>query len=192
MHPAELFWTATIGFVVVGSLGWLLSIYNGFIELRNQIGRAWANIDVLLKQRYDEVPKLVSICEGHMAHERAVFDRLSDARAALAGVTSVKQRADAEGRVGRALGDLIAVAEAVPELRSSETFRALQQRVSELENRIADRREFYNDVVTIHNTRLEQLPDAWIGQGMRLVPAEHYRIASVEREDPGIEWRRSA
>ena len=82
MHPAELFWTATIGFVVVGSLGWLLSIYNGFIELRNQIGRAWANIDVLLKQRHDEVPKLVSICEGHMAHERAVFDRLSDARAA--------------------------------------------------------------------------------------------------------------
>jgi LemA protein len=192
MHPSEILWTAVIGFVVVGTVGYFLAIYNGFIEMRNQIGRAWANVDVLLKQRHDELPKLVRTCEAYMQHERAVFDKLSEARAALAGAQSVRQKAEAEGMLGRALGSIFAVAENYPQLKADGSFRALQQRISELENQLADRREFYNDVVTLYNTRLEQIPDSWIGQGMRLEAAELFRITEREREDPMIEFRMTA
>src|SRR5436190_4551276 len=101
MHPAEILWVAAIGFVVVGSVGYFLSLYNGLVEMKNNIGRSWANVDVLLKQRHDELPKLVTTCQTYMQHERAIFDKLSEARAALQSARSVAQRAEAEGRIGR-------------------------------------------------------------------------------------------
>lgn len=192
MHPAEILWTAVIGFVVVGSVGYFLSIYNGLVEMKNNIGRSWANVDVLLKQRHDEVPKLVKTCEAYMQHERAVFDKLSDARGALMAAKSVAQRAEAEGMLGRALGAFMAVAENYPDLKADQGFRALQQRISELENQLADRREFYNDVVTLFNTRIEQIPDSWVAQGMHLTSAELFKITDADREDPAISFRMTA
>ncbi len=189
MHPAEILWTAVIGFVVVGSVGYFLSIYNGLVELKNNIGRSWANVDVLLKQRHDEIPKLVKTCETYMQHERAVFDKLSEARGAVAGARTVAQRAAAEGVVGNALGAFMAVAESYPDLKADQSFRGLQQRISELENQLADRREFYNDVVTIFNTRIEQIPDSWVAQGMQLASADLYKITDADREDPRIEFK---
>src|SRR5215831_18279198 len=103
MHPGEILWTVAIGLAVVGTVGYGLSIYNGLVSLKNNIGRSWANIDVLLKQRHDELPKLVKTCEGYMQHERAVFDRLSEARGALASARTIEQRADAESELSRAL-----------------------------------------------------------------------------------------
>ena len=192
MHPAEILWTAAIGFVVVGSVGYFLSIYNGLVELKNNIGRSWANVDVLLKQRHDEIPKLVKTCEAYMQHERAIFDKLSEARGAVASARTVAQRAAAEGVVGQALGAFMAVAENYPDLKADQSFRGLQQRISELENHLADRREFYNDVVTLFNTRIEQIPDSWVAQGMHLASAELYRITDADREDPRIEFKLSA
>jgi LemA protein len=104
----------------------------------------------------------------------------------------VGQRAEAEGRIGRALGGILAVAENYPDLKADQGFRALQQRISELENQIADRREFYNDVVTLFNTRLEQIPDSWVAQGMQLERAELFKISETDREDPRIEFKLSA
>ena len=192
MHPAEILWTASIGFVLVGSVGYFLSLYNGLVETKNNVGRAWANVDVLLKQRHDELPKLVKTCETYMQHERAVFDKLSEARAALQGARSVGERAQAEGMIGRALGSIMAVAENYPDLKADQGFRALQQRISELENQIADRREFYNDVVTLFNTRLEQIPDSWVAQGMQLQHAELFKVSEQDREDPRIEFKLTA
>ncbi len=192
MHPSEILWTALIGFVVVGTVGYFLSLYNGFVEMKNNIGRAWANVDVLLKQRHDELPKLVKTCEAYMQHERAIFDKLSEARGALANAKSVAQRAEAESMLGRALGGVFAVAESYPDLKADQGFRSLQQRISEIENQIADRREFYNDVVTLYNTRLEQIPDSWVAQGMQLQPADLFKIADRDREDPVIEFRMTA
>ncbi|MEQ1831654.1 MAG: LemA family protein [Candidatus Eisenbacteria bacterium] len=187
-----MLWTAVIGFVVVGSVGYFLSIYNGLVELKNNIGRSWANVDVLLKQRHDEIPKLVKTCEAYMQHERAIFDKLSEARGAVAGARTVAQRAAAEGVVGQALGAFMAVAENYPDLKADQSFRGLQQRISELENQLADRREFYNDVVTLFNTRIESIPDSWVAQGMHLTPAELYKITDADREDPRIEFKLSA
>ena len=192
MQPSEILWTALIGFVVVGTVGYFLSLYNGFVEMKNNIGRAWANVDVLLKQRHDELPKLVKTCEAYMQHERAIFDKLSEARGALANAKSVAQRAEAESMLGRALGGVFAVAESYPDLKADQGFRSLQQRISEIENQIADRREFYNDVVTLYNTRLEQIPDSWVAQGMQLESAELFKIADRDREDPVIEFRMTA
>ncbi len=192
MHPEEILWTTVIGFAVVGSVGYFLSIYNGLVEMKNNIGRSWANVDVLLKQRHDELPKLVSTCEAYMQHERAVFDKLSEARGAVARATTVPQRAEAESQIGRALGGFMAVAENYPDLKADQGFRALQQRISELENQIADRREFYNDVVTLFNTRLEQIPDSWVAQGMQLTHAALFKVSEVDREDVKIQFKLSA
>jgi len=192
MQPSEILWTALIGFVVVGTVGYFLSLYNGFVEMKNNIGRAWANVDVLLKQRHDELPKLVKTCEAYMQHERAIFDKLSEARGALANAKSVAQRAEAESMLGRALGGVFAVAESYPDLKADQGFRSLQQRISEIENQIADRREFYNDVVTLYNTRLEQIPDSWVADGMHLERAELYRVNESDREDVRIQFKMSA
>ncbi|NOT35439.1 MAG: LemA family protein [Candidatus Eisenbacteria bacterium] len=182
-------WTAMIGLGVLAVVGYALTLYNGFVELRNQIGRTWANIDVSLKQRHDELPKLVKTCEGYMQHERAVFDKLSEARAALAKAGSVGQRAEAEGMLTRALGGFFAVAEAYPDLKANQSFIQLQNRITELENQIADRREVYNDVVTIFNTRLGSIPDKFVGDWMKLAAAELFKVAESDRQDVDISFK---
>ena len=192
MHPGEILWTVVIGFVLVGSVGYFLSIYNTLVEMKNNIGRSWATIDVLLKQRHDELPKLVKVCEAYMQHERAVFDKLSEARGAIAQARTIGQRAQAENQITAALGGFFAVAENYPDLKANASFGSLQQRISELENQIADRREFYNDTVTIFNTRIQQIPDSWVAGGMNLQPAELFKIAEADREDVKIEFKLSA
>jgi len=192
MHPTEILWVAVIAFLIVGSVGYFLSIYNGLVEMKNGIGRAWANIDVLLKQRHDELPKLVSTCEAYMQHERAVFDKLSEARGAVLQAKGVAQRADAENQVSRALGQVFAVAENYPDLKANQSFLALQQRISDLENQIADRREYYNDAVTLFNTRIEQIPASWVAGSMELQRAELFHVDASDRQDVKIEFKMSA
>ncbi len=192
MHPAEILWTVVIGFVLVGSVGYFLSIYNTLVEMKNNIGRSWANIDVLLKQRHDELPKLVKVCEAYMQHERAIFDKLSEARGALAAARSVGERASAENQLTRALGQFFAVAENYPDLKANQNFSALQTRISELENAIADRREFYNDTVTLFNIRIQQIPNTWVASGMNLQPAELFRIDESDRKDVDIAFKMTA
>ena len=191
MQTGEWVVTVLLGFLVVGAIGYALSIYNGLVALKNNIGRCWANIDVLLKQRHDELPKLVKTCEGYMQHERAVFDRLSEARGALAQAHTVGERATAESRLTQALGHFFAVAEAYPTLKADVSFLQLQNRISELENQIADRRELYNDVVTIHNTRIQQIPDMYVAGWLSLVPAELFKVDPADREDVEIQFARA-
>jgi LemA protein len=188
MHPGEILWTVLIGFAVVGTVGYGLSIYNGLVALKNNIGRSWANIDVLLKQRHDELPKLVKTCEGYMQHERAVFDKLSEARGALASAHSIPQRAEAEGMLSRALGNFFAVAESYPDLKANQSFLQLQSRISELENQLADRREFYNDTVTTFNIRIQQMPDGIVAGWLALRPAELFKIDETDRQDVEIKF----
>jgi LemA protein len=188
MHPGEIFWTVLIGFAVVGTVGYGLSIYNGLVALKNNIGRSWANIDVLLKQRHDELPKLVSTCEGYMQHERAVFDKLSEARGALAAARNIPERAEAEGMLSKALGNFFAVAESYPDLKANTGLLQLQSRISELENQIADRREFYNDTVTTFNIRIQQMPDTIVAGWLALKPAELFKVDESDRQDVEIKF----
>ena len=188
MHPGEILVTAAIGFTVVGLIVYGVSIYNGLIAIKNNIGRSWANIDVLLKQRHDELPKLVSTCEGYMQHERAVFDKLSEARGALVRARNLTERAQAENQLTGALGQFFAVAEAYPTLKADQTFLQLQSRISELENQIADRREFYNDTVTAFNTRIQQIPDSFVAGWLSLQAAELFKVDEADRRDVEIKF----
>jgi len=189
MHPGEVMVAVLVLFGIVGGIGYSLSIYNGLVALKNNIARSWANIDVLLKQRHDELPKLVSTCEGYMQHERAVFDALSEARGALLKARSVGERADAENGLTRALGQMFAVAESYPNLKADQAFLQLQSRISELENQIADSREYYNDVVTTWNTRIQQLPDQYVAGWINAQPADLFKVDESDRRDVTISFR---
>jgi LemA protein len=188
MHVGEVLVTVGIAFAAVAAIGYALSIYNSLVALKNSIGRCWANIDVLLKQRHDELPKLVKTCEAYMQHERAVFDRLSEARGALLKAQTVGERAAAENQLTQALGKFFAVAEAYPNLKADSSFRELQHRISELENQIADRRELYNDTVTILNTRIEQIPDQYVAGWLSLTRAELFKVDESDRADVEIRF----
>jgi LemA protein len=188
MHPGEILGTAAVLLTGVVLLGVWFSIYNSLVALKNAIARSWANIDVLLKQRHDELPKLVKTCEGYMQHERAIFDKLNVARGALGAARSVAQRAEAENLLTRALGQVFAVAEAYPDLKANQGFLALQNRISEIEGMIADRRELYNDTVPLFNTRLGQVPDKWVANWLDYRPAELFHAEPRDREDVEIKF----
>ena len=149
-------------FVAAGLLIYLGVLYNGLVALRNDIDKAWANIDVLFKQRYDELPRLADVCKGYMHYEREALQQLADARSKYAMAVTVNQKAQLSGTLSASVQRLFATAENYPDLKANATFLELQERITALENQIADRREFYNDSITLYNTRLQQMPDALV------------------------------
>ncbi len=152
-----LFWA-----VIVGLLLYIISIYNHLVRLKHNVSKAWSNIDVLLKQRHDEIPKLVETCKQYMKFEQGTLEKVMQARSQ---VSEARQSQDvaglgmAEGALRMGLGQLFALAEDYPELRANENFQHLQGRISSLENTIADRREFYNESANINNIGIETFPD---------------------------------
>ena len=153
--------------VLLVLLAYVVVTYNGLVQLKHGVSKAWANIDVLLKQRHDELPKLVDVCKQYMTYEQEILERVMQARALVADAREHQDAAElgpAETSLRTGLIRLFAVAEAYPELKANDNFRYLQQRISGLENAIADRREFYNDSVNLNNVRIEQFPDVLIAR----------------------------
>jgi LemA protein len=179
---------AVSGFAIAAALLYGVGIYNGLIRLKHNIDQAWANIDVLLKQRSDELPKLVETVKGYMSHEKEVLTRVTEARAALLGAKGVAEQSEADSALRGALGKLFAVAEAYPELKADSSFNQLQERISEVEEQIADRREFYNASVNAFNIRIEQVPDVILAGMMRLVPRELFEVSENDRQDVQISF----
>jgi LemA protein len=140
-------------FAVAGALIYIGMIYNRLIAMRNHIDKSWADIDVLLKQRHDEVPRLVDVCKGYMQYERETLQRLIEARSLYSVAGTIDQKVRASGNLTDSVGKLFAVAEKYPALQANTSFLELQKRISELESQIADRREFYNDTINVFNTR---------------------------------------
>ena len=161
-------------------------LYNGLVSIKHNVSKAWANIDVLLKQRHDELPKLVEVCKQYKEFEQTTLQRVIEARSQ---VQSAREKQDigalgkAEGVLRTGLTRLFALAEAYPELRANENFMQLQQRVTTLENGIADRRELYNDAVNINNMRIEQFPDAVIARLFHFGSRPLLEFSSAEKAD---------
>jgi LemA protein len=166
---------------VAGVLTYTVILYNGLVRLRNENDRAWANIDVLLKQRHDEVPNLVETVKGYMQHEQQTLLAVTQARAASMNAASVSQKAVADLQLVSALRGLFAVAENYPQLKANENFLKLQNRISELEERIADRREFFNDDINTYNTRIGQIPDVFVASFMGLKPRSMFQVSDEDR-----------
>jgi LemA protein len=154
-----------LGFIVfvaiVAAFLWYVATYNNLIAARERIAQAWSNIDVLLRERHDELPKLVDTCKQYMKYEQETLDRVLEARAAIFGARHSSDPAvlgQAESELRGQLGKLFALAEDYPDLRANQTFVVLQQRISALETGISDRRELYNGAVNENNVAIEQFP----------------------------------
>jgi LemA protein len=168
-------------FAIIGLTIYVVLIFNGLISLKNDATKAWANIDVLLKQRHDELPNLVEVCKGYMNYERETFERVAQARSQYRQAISVDQKAQADRSTTTALRSLFAVAENYPQLKANENFLKLQNRITELENEIADRREYYNDAVNTLNTRIQEVPDTFIAVLMNLTPQPMFQTSDTDR-----------
>ena len=168
-------------FSVVGLTIYVILIFNGLITLKNDTAKAWANIDVLLKQRHDELPNLVEACRGYINYERDTLEKVTQARSQYQQAISINQKAEADLRTTAALRSLFAVAENYPRLKANQNFIMLQKRITELENEIADRREYYNDAVNSLNTRIQSVPDTFVALLMNLKPQPMFRVENSDR-----------
>ncbi len=144
--------------LVVGVLVWAVAGYNGLVSQRNRVQNAWATIDVQLKRRYDLIPNLLETVKGYATHERDVLTAVTSARTAAMESTGVREQAQAENELSRALFDLRAVAEDYPDLRASERFGQLQDELTNTEDRIAFARQAYNDTVNRYDTKRQRIP----------------------------------
>ena len=174
--------------LIIALVVYAVVIFNGLVRLKHNIDRAWSNIDVLLKQRYDELPKLVRVCEGYMQHERAVLENVTRARAQLDNAGTGREVINANNAISQALRSLFAVVENYPDLKADRAFRQLQSRISQLEDQIADRRELYNASVNLHNIRIEQFPDVFVAGRMNLAPRQLWQIDPEHRKDVQIDF----
>jgi LemA protein len=163
-----------------------ISLYNNLVSLKHAVSKAWANIDVLLKQRHDELPKLVEVCKQYKQFEQETLQRVIEARSM---VQTARQGQDiealgkAEGMLRMGLGNIFAVAEAYPELKTNQNFMQLQTRITGLENGIADRRELYNDSVNIYNVGIEQFPAVLIANMFAYSAKPLLEFSSAEKAD---------
>lgn len=171
-------------------LGYAIVIYNGLVRVRNEVKLTWANIDVLLVQRHDELPKLIEVCKGYMQHERATLENLAQARTRVEGARSAGNVASvsvAEGSLRNGLSTLYAVAEGYPDLKANDLFKTLQTRISALETAIADRREVYNDAVMALNVRIEAFPDALIARRFAFMHAPMLQFTAEQTRDVNLQ-----
>ena len=174
--------SAAVVLLATGTAIYAVIVYNGLVRMRNEVSRAWANIDVLLKQRHDEIPNLEACVKGYMDHERQTLEAVTAARTASMSASSISQKAQADLLLTGALRSFFVVAEGYPQLKANQNFLELQKRISELEERIADRREFFNDDVNTYNTRIAQLPDAFIAHRMKLQAQQMFRANAQEQQ----------
>jgi len=173
---------------LMGGIIYSILIYNGLVRLKNEIEKAWSNVDVLLKQRFDELPKLVKVCEGYMKHERETLEAVIKARSLLNDAKTKGEMLDANNLISGALRSLLAVVEKYPELKADISFRQLQNRISEIEDQIADRRELFNETVNLYNIRIAQFPDVMIAKAFNYTPGVLWEIKPGDREDVKINF----
>ena len=168
----------------VGAYG--VALYNGLVGVKHQIDQAWSNIDVLLKQRHDELPKLIDVVKGHAGYERQLLEQLTALRARAGSGAPDAQRLAAENELSRGIGRLLATAEAYPDLKASGAYLELQRRISALEEQIAHRREYYNAAVNVNNVRMEQFPDALLAGMAGLIARPLFAAEVQERADVNV------
>lgn len=179
---------AVIVFLVVLAIVYIIGMYNRLISLKNQVPQSFANIDVLLKQRHDELPKLVEVVKGYASHEKETLERVIQARNQYIKADSIGEKLEANNMITAALRQLFALSESYPDLKANENFLNLQRRISEIENAIADRREMYNFTVTNFNTVIEQFPEVILAGMMNLEKFPLFKAEEEDRQDVSISF----
>ncbi len=182
----ELTWAivailATVGF-------WLILTYNGLIRLKNRVEEAWSDIEVQLKRRYDLIPNIVNTVKGYAKHEEGVFTKVTEARTAAMGATTMEGHAKAENMLTGALKSLFAVAENYPELKAGQNFLHLQQELTDAEDKIQAARRFYNANVRDFNTKLEMFPTNLIGGMFGFKSWDFFDAPDEEKVRPDVQF----
>jgi LemA protein len=170
-----------LGVVVVAAL-WLIMTYNGLVSLRQRCRQAFSDIDVQLKQRHDLVPNLVETVKGYAAHEKGTLEAVIKARNAAVSAQGPAAQAAAEGALQGALRQLFALAEAYPDLKANQSFQQLQTELSDLENKIAAARRFFNNTAAEYNATRESFPAVLFAQSMGFGPQEFFNLEEGERK----------
>lgn len=176
--------TPLIVFLVIVALLvlWMVVLYNNLVKLRNNRENAFANIDVQLKQRHDLVPQLVASVKGYAAHEKEVFQRVTEARAAAMNATSINDKVNAENALTSALSGLKVSLEAYPELKANENFMHLQTEISDVENKLAAVRRFFNSATRELNNAVQTFPSNIIAGMFHFQKEPMFEIPNEERQ----------
>ena len=174
--------------VILGILAvvilWIIFTYNGLVKLRNRTKEAWADIDVQLKRRYNLIPNLVETVKGYAAHEREVFEKVTEARSKAMGAKDIKERGQAENMLSGTLKTLFAVSENYPQLRASENFLELQRELRDTEDKIQAARRFYNGNVRDLNIKIESFPANIIANSFKFKQMELFELEEPEKREP--------
>lgn len=188
---------ATIGCAALGALGlvvlimgiWAISSYNSLISTNETIDEAWAQVENVLQRRADLIPNLVETVKGYAEHEREIFEEVAQARARLLGATgSPEEAARANAGLGSALSRLLAISERYPDLKANQNFIRLQDELAGTENRIANERRRYNEMVRSYNTTLKRFPTNFLGRTFGFEPREYFEAEEAAREVPQVEF----
>lgn len=172
--------------LVVGALSFAISIYNSLVQVRVDVDTAWSNVDVLLKQRHDELGKLLDSVKAYMGYEQGLLSNIAALRSQAGRGGQGAERMQAESALSAGIGRLFAVAENYPQLRASDQFTSLQNAIIDLEQQISRRREFYNAEVNVNNARCAQFPDAFFAPMAGVRPRELFAAAPEDRADVDV------
>jgi LemA protein len=185
-------WIVVLVVLVLVVLIGLVALYNRLVRARNRVDNAWGQIEVQLKRRWDLIPNLVETVKGYAAHERGVFDEVTEARTRAQQASSPAESAQAEGVLSQALGRLFAVAEAYPDLKATQNFQELQAQLSETEDKVAISRQVYNDTVLTYNNAIQTFPGAVVAGPFGFTKREFFEVEEeAQREAPVVDFERS-
>src|SRR5689334_17603051 len=177
---------STTGWVVLGVVAvvvvWAISIYNSLVAMRQRTNQAFADIDVQLKQRHDLIPNLVETVKGYAAHERGTLETVVQARNAAVAAPGVEQKVAAENALTGALRQLFALSESYPDLKANQNFQQLQAELSDIENKLAASRRFFNNSVQEYNTGIQQFPAVLLAGALGFAPKEFFDVGAEERK----------
>ena len=181
-------WLLIVAGVVVVVLAVAVYLYNRIVRLRNEVDTGWSNIDVQLKRRNDLIPNLVEAVKGYAAHERGVFEEVTQARAAMARAATPGEAGEADSLLGQALGRLFAVAEAYPDLKASQNFLQLQSDLTDTEDKISAARRYYNATVLAYNTAIQTLPSVLFAGALGFRAREFFAAADDDRAPVAVSF----
>ncbi len=167
--------------VIVVLVLWVITVYNGLISMRQRVNQAFADVDVQLRQRHDLVPNLVETVKGYAAHERGTLDEVVKARNAAVAAQGPEQKAAAENMLSGALRQLFALAEAYPDLKANANFQQLQAQLTDIENKIAAARRFFNNAVQEYNTGMQRFPAALFASALGFAPKDYFDLGEERK-----------
>ena len=173
-----------MGFIILGIVIFIvivfILIYNGLVEQKLKVDNAWSQIDVQLQRRFDLIPNFVETVKGYMAHESETFEKISELRSSWANASTVSEKAELDGQLSSTLKTIMAVSENYPDLKANQNFSELSEELRNTENKISFSRQFYNDTVTIYNTKLQVFPSDFVANMFNFTACDLFEVEGNE------------